>query len=154
MEKREKRSIEQRFEFLLYINGHIIVQRYFNVLGYNDNVLDSMDLKWLYEDCVSLIKSDLKEKTDDYLWGRFNPYVEQKQEDVPTDNIYDKEHIFSFEIKIDKESVIKGDFDGTVYPPAVRYQIDIKSLIPDIVYNIRKTLGSKKFTKKYGEVEL
>ena len=153
MENRKK-SIEQRFEFLLYINGHIIVQRYFNVLGYNDKVLDSMDLKWLYDDCVSMIQQNLKDKTDDYLWGRFNTYVKQEQEDVPKENIYDKEHTFSFEIKIDKESAIKGDFDGTIYPPAVRYQIDIKALIPEIVYKIRKTLGSKKITTNYGEVEL
>lgn len=150
----ERKSIEQRFEFLLYINGHIIVQRYFNVIGYNDNVLDSMELKWLYDDCTYLIKENLKQKTEDYLYSRYNPYVKQEESDIPRENIYDKKHTFTFEIKIDKKSVIKGDFDGTIYPPAVRYQIDIKGLIPDIVYNIRKTLAMKKITKKYGEVEL
>ena len=151
----EKRnSIEERFEFLLHINGHIIVQRYFHVLGYNKSVRNSMDLRWLVDECVGTIQEDLHEKTDNYLWGRYNPYVAQKLEDVPTDSIYNKKHVFKFEIKIDKETVIEADFDGSIYPPAVRYQIDIKSIIPDIVYNIRKTLASKKLTYFYGEVEL
>ena len=153
-EKKNYNGVEERFEFLLHINGHIIVQRYFHVLGYNKDANNSMDLRWLLDNCIGLIQEDLHEKTDNYLWGRYNPYVAQKLEDVPTESVYSKKHVFKFEIKIDRKSIIEGDFDGSIYPPAVRYQIDIKSIIPDIIYNIRKTLSNKDLTKNYDKVIL
>ena len=149
-----RKNIEERFEFLLHINGHIIVQRYFHVMNYNKNVCNSMDMRWQLDDFIGLIKEDLHQKTEEFLWTRYNPYVAQRIPDYPSDSIYLKSHVFKFEIKIDKETVIEGDFDGSIYPPGVRYQIDIKGVIPDIVYNIRQVLASKKLTKNYGKVQL
>jgi len=147
-----KKIEEQRFEFLLYINGNIICQRYFIIKGYNPTVLKSMEIKELIDTCTDFIKNDLKAKSEDYLWGYFNPYGPQKVEEVR--NIFDNEDIFEFEIRVDKRSVAKTAFTGNVYPPKVRYSVNIKELIPGIIAEIQSTFSKKKYTTNYADVAL
>ena len=66
----------------------------------------------------------------------------------------DKQHYFDFEIKIDKKTAIKRRFDGNIYSPNVRYQVDIKEHIGTIINEIRNVLSQKKFTENYGEVKI
>ena len=61
----------KKFEFVLYINGHIICQRYFSVKYFGKEVLKSMDMKWLLDECVGIVQDDLKEKSVDYLYKQF-----------------------------------------------------------------------------------
>jgi hypothetical protein len=149
-----KKSIEeQRFEFLLYINGNIICQRYFNIRGFNENSIKSLYLKYTHDYCVDIIKEHLKAKTVNYLWEFFNPYKEQTEEEVPRGDIYEKEDVYGFEIRVDKKSVIESKFTGNVYPPKVRYQVDIKEIIPKIISEIREGLSQKNYSNQWGELE-
>src|SRR5574343_1544655 len=77
----------QRFEFLFYINNNIICQRYFNIRDYNEDVLQSTELKELIDTIagtsnngiigdMGIIPNFLKEKSKDYLWNNFDPYAE------------------------------------------------------------------------------
>ncbi len=135
-----------RFEFILGINENIICQRFFDIRGYNDKVLKSLDLKILIDDCVDLIKDYLKKRTSEQLWKYFNPYVEQTKEDIEkTKVINDKEYYFTFEIKVDRKTVIKSYFGANVYPSSVRFQVDITDLIPEIISMIRYVFTQKKF---------
>lgn len=144
-----------RFEFILDVNDNIICQRLFDIRGYNEEVLRSMDLKWLIDDCVDIIIDDLKKKSIEQLWKYYNPYLEQTQEDIEkTRVINDKDYFFNFEIKVDKKTVIKRQFDANVFSPNVRFQVDIKDIVSDLIYQIRSVFSQKKFTKNYGEVEL
>ena len=149
-----KPVLEQRFEFLLYINGNIICQRYFPILGFNEDVVNSMELKWTVDECKRIIQEDLKAKAKDYLWEFFNPYKIQLEEEVPKGDVYEKEDIFGFEIRIDKKTVVKTEFTGNLYPPKVRYQVDIKSMIPSIISAIRDGFTQKAYTENYGDLEL
>lgn len=143
-----------RFEFLLSVNNHIICQRLFDVRNYNPKVLKSLELKWLVDDCVNIIENDLKEKSIEQVWKYYNPYIPQTKEDIEKTKSENKEHVFSFEIRVDKKTVITRNFDGSVYSPNVRYQVDIKDIIGDLIAEIRNVLSEKKLTKKYGEVEI
>jgi hypothetical protein len=55
--------------------------------------------------------------------------------DEGSKNNYDKIDNFQFEIKVDKVSVGKSEFSGNVFPPKVRYAVDIK-VIPSIINEI------------------
>lgn len=144
-----------RFEFLFSVNGHIICQRLFDITNYNEKVLKSMDLKWLADDCVEIIHRDMKDKSVDQIWKYFNPYAEQTLEDIEKSKyISDKKHVFDFEIRVDKKTVIKKQFDGSVYSPNVKYQVDIKDVIWDLISEIRLVFSQKNFTKNYGEVKI
>lgn len=149
-----KKVEEQRFEFILYINDHIICQRYFNIRDYNDDSLKSFELKELMDNIVGMNNGDfgslgiipryLKNKSVDYLWDNYNPYLPQKEE--TTKNIFEKIDNFQFEIKVDKVTVAKSEFCGNFFPPKVRYAVDVREIIPSIMSEIRQTLSQKKYS--------
>lgn len=157
-----KKVEEQRFEFVLYINKHIICQRYFSIKDYNEKSSNSLDIKNLMDKIVGMsensertmgiIPSHLKKKSMEYLWKFYNPYAPPKEE--PYKNIFEKEDIFDFEIRVDKTAVAQSSFSGNYFPPQVRYQVDIKELIPNIISEIKDTLSQKKYTSKYADVQL
>ncbi|NIP30869.1 MAG: hypothetical protein GTO02_02110 [Candidatus Dadabacteria bacterium] len=144
----------KKFEFLLYINGNIICQRYFSVKGYNKAVNKSLDIVECVNECVALIQNDLKEKSEDFLWYQFNPYKKQTQEEVPQGDIYENEDIFEFEIRVDGRTIAKRGFTGNVYPQRVRYSVDIRKIIPSIIGNIQDTFSRENFDVEYCGIEL
>jgi hypothetical protein len=144
-----KKIEEQRFEFLLYINGHIICQRYFHIKGFNEKSLKSFELHNMVFECVHILKNDMKEKTREYLWKYYQPYKEQVDTDIDRRDIYEKIDDFKFEVRVDKKPVIIRGFNGNQFPPKVRYQIDIKDIIHDIIGSIRHYLTLEKYTYNY-----
>lgn len=145
----------KKFEFVLYINGNIICQRYFSIKNFNREVLNSLDMKWCVEDCVGIIEKDLKDKSVDYLYKQHNPYLTQTQEDVEaTKRDLEKDDTYHFEIKIDDRVVGQKSFTGNIYPQRVRYSVDVRSLIPKIISNIQTTFSQEYFTVEYCGIEL
>jgi len=157
-----KKIEEQRFEFVLYINKHIICQRYFSIKDFNEKSLKSLELKELMDKIVGMnngsfgtlgiIPASFKKKSIDFLWKNYNPYLPAKAEMYK--NIFEKEDMFDFEIKVDKNVVAKSCFSGNYFPQNVRYQVDIKEIIGQIISEIRYALSQKKYTNKYGEVKI
>ncbi len=151
-----KKIEEQRFEFILYINDHIICQRYFNIRDYNEDVLKSYDIKELMDNIagmyngqygsLGIIPRYLQNKSKEYLWDNYNPYFVQKEDEEAGKSIFDKIDNFQFEIKIDKVSVAKSQFCGNYFPPKVRYAVDVREIIPSIMSEIRHSLSQKNYT--------
>lgn len=144
------------FEFYLRINGNDrpIVGRNFGVKGYNPNSLKSMDLKYCIDDIVSLIETQFKLKSEDYLYKYYNPYEIQNKEDIDRKNIFEEEDLFTFEIKAFGNTIAVKQFSGNWYPPKVRYDVDIRSLIPNIIYKIQETLSEKNLIQEYAGITL
>jgi hypothetical protein len=153
-ENTSKKFEEQRFEFVLYINNNIICQRYFNIRDYNEEILKSFELKELVDRITGLSNGDfgglgiipkyLQKKSMEYLWGNYNPYMVPSEEAAkPTT---DKVDNFQFEIKVDKKSVIKSEFSGNLFPPKVRYSVDVREIIPSIMNEIRSYFSQKTYT--------
>lgn len=157
---------EERFEFVLYINNHIVCQRYIKVRDYNEEVVNSIELKELMDKITGMsidrigsfgiIPNFFKQKTREYLWDGYNPYADavEKILDEQVKSIFDKVDNFQFEIKVDKKVIAKAEFSGNFFPPKVRYQVNIKEIIPQIVSEMRYFLALKKYTKKYGEITI
>ena len=147
-----KKIEEQRFEFVFYINNNIICQRYFNIRDYNENAIKSLELKELMDNIVGLNNGDfgsvgiiptfLKNRAVDYLWNNFNPYQEQTEVLRTTDKVDN----YQFEIKVDKAVVAKSQFSGNLFPPKVRYDVNIKEIIPSIMTEIRYYFSQKNYT--------
>lgn len=154
-----KKIEEQRFEFVLYINKHIICQRYFSIKDFNEDSIRSIELKNLMDKIVGIndyslgiIPNHLKKKSEDYLWKFYNPF--NKQTEVTVKNNFEKEDIYDFEIIVDKFVIAQSFFSGNYFPPQVRYQVDIKELIPQIIYEIKEALSKKNYTTEYADVVL
>lgn len=138
----------KRFEFVLCINGgKIICQRYFEVKNYNENMLNTIDLMWCVEEIASIVQEDLKKKSEEYLWGQFNPY--EPQTDYQVINIWDKEDIFDISIKVDERVVAVKQFTGNLYPQRVRYSVDIREIIPSIINRIKYTLNQENYSMEF-----
>lgn len=144
----------KKFEFILYINGNIICQRYFSVKNYNKKVINSLDIYECVTDCVDIIEKDLRTKTEDYLYKHYNPYQEQKQEDIQVVDIYEEEDVFDFEIRVDERSIAKKRFSGNKYPQRVRYSVDIRRIIPTLIKEIQNTLSRENLDVEYCGIEL
>ncbi len=157
-----KKIEEQRFEFVFYINKHIICQRYFSVRDFNEVSINSLEMKELMDKIFGLgndgigpmgiIPHHLKNKSMEYLWKFYNPYNPPKEE--PFKNLFEKEDTYDFEIKVDKDIIAQSTFSGNYFPPQIRYQVDIKELIYSIISEIKDVMSRKSYTTSYAEVEL
>lgn len=139
----------KKFEFLLKINSNIICQRYFAIKNFNPKVVGSIDIIECLNDCVDMVHKQLKDKSLEYLWSQYNAYEKQTEEQINKTPIYDKEDIFDFEIRIDEKVIAARRFTGNVYPQRVRYTVDIRDLIPKIIYRIQETMGQQNFSVEY-----
>jgi hypothetical protein len=151
---------KERFEFLLYINGNIICQRYFDIKGYNPRTLNSKELFLLTDAVTSRLKHDLKEKSKIFLWEMYNPYKAQTQFELDEKKSRRlerpaKNDEYQFAIQVDGHCVAKSMIDANVYPTGdkynkgVRYNVDIKAIIPSIIREIRNVMTSDEYSLKY-----
>lgn len=157
-----KKIEDQRFEFILYINKNIVCQRFFSIRDFNEDSAYSIDLKYLMDRIVGMgndnrttmgmIPSFLKKKSMEYLWKYYRPYEDPKADGYR--NIFEKEDTFDFEIRVDKSPIAQSTFSGNFFPQHVRYHVDIKELIPNIIYDIKDTLSKKKYVHKYANIDL
>jgi len=166
-----EKQIVKPFEFILRINDHIICQRYFNVKNYNNDCRESFEIKEMIDDIMGinqemtlgLIPDFFKYKCMD---NSYKPFYAQNN------HLNDKEDIFSLEVlknnvnklrdkdgdfnldTIRKDSIAIGMFDGKIFHPNVRYEIDIRSIIPNIIRIIQDAMSEKSYTKVYGSTSL
>jgi len=143
----------KKFEFVFYINRNIICQRYFTVKNFNPQSIRSMEIVDCVKNVTDMIKMDLKNKTYEFLWGQYNPYFEQKTEDIVKEE-NSVEDVFDFEIKVDDTVVAHTQIRGNDYPQRVRYSVDIRKLIPNIIAEIQTTLSKEYFDVEYCGIKL
>lgn len=129
---------QKQFEFTLYLNDNIIVQRYFNVIGYNHTALKSLDFKEALDINTEIIKLHLKNKTLDYMTDNTRQYYENPSYDQNKNN--DKIRMV---VKMNERVIGYREWDATIYPVKIRYTVDIRQYIYDIITRIQKCLSEK-----------
>jgi hypothetical protein len=144
------------YEFLLLINKKPIVGRNFQIKGFNNDSLRSIELRDVIDDVVSLIQDQFKSKSRTYLWRYYNPYLIQNTEDIDETrkDIYENEDIFTLQIKVKGRVVAQKVFSGNDYPPKVRYDVDIRAIISEIISKIQNGLSYENYTQEYCGYEL
>jgi hypothetical protein len=153
--KEQRKFEEHPFEFILYINNKIICQRFFSIRDYNEESLESLELKEMIDSIcginngefgeLGILPNFLKEKSNDYLWNNYNPYSVSQSQEVRS--AYEKEDDFQFEVRVDKKTIVKTIFSGNFFPPKVRYAVDIREITPSIISEIRYFLSQESYNK-------
>lgn len=140
-----------KMEFLLTLSGNIIVQRFFNVKGYNPQSRKSLDLHYNVKYICEEISLDLKEKTLEYLHDNQNyfPLFDPSTNEGPDD----EEH-FLLEIKHNDDVFISRIFASHIFHPKVRYSVDIRPKIRRILGELSETLSSNNLERQYLNYEL
>jgi len=151
-----KKSVEKPlFEFSLFINNNIICQRSFDIYGFNEDCFGSYELKEMMNEIsgvnnelgrLGIIPKFLKRKSDDYLWENYDPHKPQKEGDIFIQDINERDDNFQFEVRYDGRLVASSNFSGNLFPPKVRYQVNIREIIYDIIAEIREYLTRKEYT--------
>ena len=141
-----------KMEFLLTLNDNIVVQRFFNVRGYNPKAKNSVDL---YE----YIKT-LKEELQYYLKMKTVIYMMDKQDSIKYDpkvmdtSFTDGPEIFNLFVKVGEQTICHRQFDGKLFPPKVRYTVDVRPFLKDVLRELTDIFSNNKLSYKYLEFDL
>lgn len=135
-----------KVEFLLTLEGNFIIQRFFNVKDFNIDAMSSIDLYETVEEICHEISSDLKMKTIDYLLGNQNYFYDLENVE---NEINLEEEYFLLEIKIENRIFISRIFPAHIYHPKVRYTVDIRPKIRNILARLTDVLSSDNLELEY-----
>jgi|TARA_B100001564_G_C20624201_1_gene663872 hypothetical protein len=142
---KEKFEHTQKCEFLLELGNNIICQRYFTVRNFNPKSMYSIDLKNTLSYIVDKIESSLVLKTLHFL---DSSYRENSNDSV------NKGETFTITIKVGNRKILSTIFPSSVYPPKIRYTVDIRPQISYILRELTETMSQKKLTTYYQDYSL
>jgi hypothetical protein len=135
-----------KFEFLLSLEGNIVVQRFFNVKDHVEKSRRSMDLHDYIKYLCEEIQDDLKIKTCNYLSENQNYFP--NTEIVEDEDESQKEH-FLLEIKLNDDVFISRIFPAYYYHPKVRYTVDVRPKLKRILSDLTDILSSTELETTY-----
>ena len=122
-------------------SGILIGFRFFNVKGFNPKAKNSVELTDYIKDLAMELQTKLRNKTVVYmLENRFQ--IEEDASILETSNT-DGPETFNIILKIGNETICHRIFDAKVYPPKVRYTLDIRPSIKNILRELTDIFSEK-----------
>jgi hypothetical protein len=136
-----------KVEFLLMCNDNIVVQRFFNVRGFNKTAHKSEEFYDYIRTFCNELKSDLKMRSVVYMLE--NQYEIKENPDVLNTSITEGDENFNLYVKVDNMTICQRSFDAKVYPPKVRYTVDLRPKLKTVLSELTDILSGKKFNYFY-----
>jgi hypothetical protein len=136
-----------KIEFLLSLNENIVVQRFFNVKGYNPKSKNSMELYEYIKDLKNELEYFLKMRTVTYMLD--NMYQIMEDPKVMDTSFTDGPENFNIIIRVDDQTICHRAFDAKKFPPKIRYTVDIRPQIKNILRELTDIFSTKKLTYEY-----
>jgi hypothetical protein len=136
-----------KLEFLLTLNDNIVVQRFFNVKGFNPKAKNSLDLYEFMKDVTDTLKYDLKMKTVVYMLDNKESIMHDPN--VMETSFTDGPEVFNMYIKLGEQTICHKVFDGKLFPPKVRYTVDVRPYLKDLLKGLTDIFSSQKLNFNY-----
>ena len=136
-----------KLEFLMKVNDNIIVQRFFNVRDFNPDAKNSVELYEYLKDVMETLQYDLKIKSSTYLLD--NQYDIINNPNILETSFVDGPEYFNIFIKQNDMTICQRQFDAKIYPPKIRYTVDIRPYIKSILYELTDIFSSENLTYEY-----
>jgi len=136
-----------KVEFLLMCNDNIVVQRFFNVRGFNKNAHKSEEFYDYIGSLCSGLQYDLKMRSTIYMLE--NQYEIIENPEVLNTSITDGPENFNLIIKLGDMTICQRQFDAKVYPPKVRYTVDLRPKLKSILGELTDIFSGQKFNFAY-----
>lgn len=137
-----KKKNDYQFTFELFINNKIICSRNFSVRDY-DNSTDLYMVRKMISELISPVERLFLANTINYLWESYDPfYAKNKVSKISEANT--KEDIFNITVSINSSVLASGCFSGNRYPPKIKYNVDIRKIIPELLNVIRLYLSKNR----------
>jgi len=141
-----------KMEFLLTLNDNIVVQRFFNVRGFNPKAKNSVDL-------YDYIKA-LKEELQYYLKMKTVVYMMDNRDSISFDpkvmdtSFTDGPEVFNLFVKVGEQTICHRQFDGKLFPPKVRYTVDVRPFLKDVLRELTDIFSNNKLSYQYLDFDL
>ena len=136
-----------KLEFLMMVNDNIIVQRFFNVRDYNPKAKNSVEMLEYMNGLVEDIQYSLKMKAVSYLLE--NQYDITNNPNVLNTSFVDGPEYFNIFIKQNDKTISHRRVDAKIYPPKIRYTVDIRQQIKNVLHDLTDIFSSKDLTFEY-----
>ena len=147
-----KEQTATKLEFLMKVNNNIIVQRLFNIKDYNPKAKSSTDLYNLIKDFKIDLERELKMKTATYMLD--NMYEIMNNPSLLETSYTDGPESFSIYIKEGDMTICHREFDAKIYPPKIRYTVDVRPHLKNLLMSLTDIFSSKNLTYEYLGVPL
>jgi hypothetical protein len=147
-----KEQTTTKLEFLMKVNNNIIVQRLFNIKDYNPKAKSSVDLYNLIRDFKIDLERELKMKTATYMLD--NMYEIMNNPSVLDTSYTDGPESFSISITEGDMTICHREFDAKIYPPKIRYTVDVRPHLKNLLMSLTDIFSSKNLTYEYLGVPL
>jgi hypothetical protein len=141
-----------KMEFLMMVNDNIIVQRFFNVRDFNPKAKTSYELYDFIKDFKDALENEFKMKSITYLTD--NNYEIMNNPDLLNTSYTDGPEYFNIFIKQNDVTICHRQFDAKVYPPKIRYTVDIRPHIKSLLHGLTDIFSSQNLTFEYAGVNL
>lgn len=133
-----------KMEFLLTLNENIVVQRFYNVRNYNPKARRSAQLYELMKDIENTLVDDLKMKTVMYMMDNQDAIF--LDPDLMNTSNTDGPENFHMYVKISDETIFHRIFDGKMFPPKVRYTVDVRPSLKNILKGLTDIFSGENLT--------
>lgn len=147
-----KEQDSTKMEFLLTLNDNIVVQRFFNVRGYNPKAKNSIELYELVTRIKDELQYHLKMKTVIYMMDNKDAITHDPS--IMNTSYTDGPEVFNLYIKVGDTTICHRIFDGKLYPPKVRYTVDVRPFLKETLRDLTDIFSDKKLSYNYLELDL
>jgi hypothetical protein len=141
-----------KMEFLLTLNDNIVVQRFFNVRGYNPKAKNSLDLYEYIKSVRNDLQYYLKMKTVVYMMDNMNAIVHDPS--VMDTSFTNDAEVFNIYVKVGEQTICHRVFDGKLFPPKIRYTVDVRPFLKDVLRELTDIFSNNRLTYEYLDFDL
>ena len=147
-----KEQDSTKMEFLLTLNDNIVVQRFFNVRGFNPKAKNSLELYEYVKGLKEELEYYLKMKTVIYMMDNRDSIIYDSK--IMENSFTEGPEVFNLFIKVGEQTLCHRVFDGKKFPPKVRYTVDVRPFIKDVLRELTDIFSNGQLSYKYLEFEL
>jgi len=141
-----------KMEFLLTLNENIVVQRYFNVKGFNPDAKSSIEFYEFIKDLKDELEYYLKMKTVVYMMDNKEAIIHDPK--IMETSFTEGPEVFNIFVKVGDQTICHRIFDGKKFPPKVRYTVDVRPYLKDVLKELTDIFSSEELNYEYCEFDL
>jgi len=147
-----KEQDSTKLEFLLTLNDNIIVQRFFNVKGFNPKAKNSNELYEFVKSIKDSLTYDLKMKTVIYMMDNKDAIIHDPS--VMSTSYTEDAEYFNIYVKVGEQTICHRIFDGKMFPPKVRYTVDVRPFLKEILRGLTDIFSDYELSYEYLDYQL
>ena len=147
-----KEQDSTKMEFLLTLNDNIVVQRFFNVRGFNPKAKNSLELYEFMKSLKEELQYYLKMKTVIYMMDNKESIIHDPK--IMETSFTEGPELFNIYVKVGEQTICHRIFDGKMFPPKVRYTVDVRPYLKDVLKELTDIFSNNELTHQYLEFDL